>query len=149
MVDDLADQIRTFIGEYPNLGEIRIFGGTCFTLSGNMMVGTTKDGGLLVRVGEDQEAAALALPGATRMNFTGREMKGFIMVAPGELGDDAIKGWIAMASRFSGRCRRKSRQGNELRGCDHICRPGTIHTLSAGTPKVARAIICALRFALV
>ncbi|MBE1203608.1 TfoX/Sxy family protein [Aminobacter carboxidus] len=96
MVDPLADQIRTFIGE------IRMFGGTCFTLNGNMMVGTMKDGGLLVRVGEDQEAAALALPGATRMNFTGREMKGFIMVAPGELGDDAIKGWIAMASRFVG-----------------------------------------------
>lgn len=75
MVDDLADHIRAVIGDDPNVGEIRMFGGTCFTLNSNMMVGTMKDGGLLVRVGEDQEAAALALPGASRMNFTGREMK--------------------------------------------------------------------------
>ncbi|WP_395447206.1 TfoX/Sxy family protein [Aminobacter sp. UC22_36] len=101
-MDDLAEQIRALIGDDPNGGEIRMFGGTCFTLNGNMMVGTMKDGGLLVRVGKDQEAAALALPGATRMNFTGREMKGFIMVAPDELSEDAINGWIAMASRFVG-----------------------------------------------
>lgn len=101
-MDDLAEQIRAFIGDDPNVGEIRMFGGTCFTLNGNMMVGTMKDGSLLVRVGEDQEAAALALPGATRMNFTGREMKGFIMVAPDELSEGAIAGWIAMASRFVG-----------------------------------------------
>lgn len=102
MMDDLAEQIRAFIGDDPNVGEIRMFGGTCFTLNGNMMVGTMKDGGLLARVGEAQEAAALALPGATRMNFTGREMKGFIIVAPEELDEKAIEGWIAMASRFVG-----------------------------------------------
>lgn len=100
MMDDLAEQIRAFIGADPNVMEIRMFGGTCFTLNGNMMVGTLKDGSLLARVGEDQEAAALALPGAKRMDFTGREMKGFIMVAPEELGEKAVEGWVAMASRF-------------------------------------------------
>jgi TfoX/Sxy family transcriptional regulator of competence genes len=148
-VDDLAEQIRAFIGDDPNVVEIRMFGGTCFTLNGNMMVGTMKDGSLLVRVGEDQEAAALALPGATRMNFTGREMKGFIMVAPDELDEEAIEGGSPWHRDLSGRCRRKNPQRNELRCCDHACRPETIHTLSAETSKVARAIICALRFALV
>ncbi|MBA8905903.1 TfoX/Sxy family protein [Aminobacter sp. NyZ550] len=102
MADDLAEQILAFVGDDPNVGEIRMFGGTCFTLNGNMMVGTLKDGALLVRVGEEQEPAALALPGARRMDFTGREMKGFIMVAPDKLDDRAIESWIAMASRFVG-----------------------------------------------
>ena len=102
MADDLAEQIRAFVGDDPNVGEIRMFGGTCFTLNGNMMVGTLKNGALLVRVGETQEPSALAMPGARRMDFTGREMKGFIMVAADELDDRTVESWIAMASRFVG-----------------------------------------------
>lgn len=79
-----------------------MFGGICFTLNGNMMVGTMKDGELLARVGEEQEAEALIRPGARRMNFTGREMKGFIMVAADELDDAALRDWISMASAYVG-----------------------------------------------
>src|SRR5262245_27056832 len=64
--DELADRLRTIIGDDPNVGEIRMFGGICFTLNGNMLVGTMKDGTLLVRVGDDQEATALAQRGASR-----------------------------------------------------------------------------------
>jgi len=102
MADDLAERIRQAIGEDPNVGEIRMFGGTCFTLNGNMMVGTMKDGGLLARVGDAQETEALARPGARRMDFTGREMKGYIMIEAEVLDDAALGGWIAMASRFVG-----------------------------------------------
>ena len=90
------------IGGHPHGGEIRMFGGICFTLNGNMMVGTMKDGELLARVGDEQEAEALASPGARRMNFTGREMKGFIMVAADALDDDALREWISMATAFVG-----------------------------------------------
>jgi TfoX/Sxy family transcriptional regulator of competence genes len=100
MSNDLAERIRQFIGDDPNVGEIRMFGGICFTLNGNMMVGTMKDGRLLARVGSEQEAAALAMPGASRMDFTGREMKGFIIVAPEALDDRTLAKWIAMASAY-------------------------------------------------
>ena len=102
MADDLAERIRELIGGHPHGGEIRMFGGICFTLNGNMMVGTMKDGELLARVGDAQEAEALARPGARRMNFTGREMKGFIMVAADALDDDALREWISMASAYVG-----------------------------------------------
>ena len=36
------------------------------------------------------------------MNFTGREMKGFIMVAADALDDDALREWISMATAFVG-----------------------------------------------
>lgn len=102
MNEELADRIRETIGDDPNVGQIRMFGGICFTLNGNMLVGTMKDGTLLARVGDEQETEALAKPGTSRMNFTGREMKGFIIVAANELGDTALREWIAMASRFVG-----------------------------------------------
>jgi len=100
--DELAERIREMIGGHPHGGEIRMFGGICFTLNGNMMVGTMKGGELLARVGDDQEAEALAKPGARRMNFTGREMKGFIMVAAEALTEEALREWISMASAFVG-----------------------------------------------
>ena len=96
--DELAERIRAVIGDHPHGGEIRMFGGTCFTLNGNMLVGTMKDGTLLARVGENREAEALARPGASRMNFTGREMKGYIIVAEEALDDDSLRGWIALAT---------------------------------------------------
>jgi TfoX/Sxy family transcriptional regulator of competence genes len=103
MADELAERIRELIGDHPHGGEIRMFGGTCFTLNGNMLVGTMKDGELLARVGDAQEAEALQRPGARRMNFTGREMKGFVMVAGDALlGDDALRDWISMATVFVG-----------------------------------------------
>lgn len=100
--DELAERIRAEIGDDPNVGEIRMFGGICFTLNGNMMAGTMKDGTLLVRVGEAREAAALAQPGATPMNFTGRTMKGYIIVAADALDEDALREWLAMASAHVG-----------------------------------------------
>jgi TfoX/Sxy family transcriptional regulator of competence genes len=100
--EELADRIREMIGGHPHGSEIRMFGGICFTLNGNMMVGTMKGGELLARVGDEQEAEALARPGARRMNFTGREMKGFIMVAADALSDEALREWISMASAYIG-----------------------------------------------
>jgi TfoX/Sxy family transcriptional regulator of competence genes len=103
VASDLADRIRESIGDNPGVAEIRMFGGLCFTLNGNMLVGTMKDGSLLARVGEAQEAEALARPGASRMNFTGREMKGFIIVSADALDSGAeLTKWIGMATAFVG-----------------------------------------------
>lgn len=102
MTGPLVDRIRNALAGTPGIAEIKMFGGTCFTLNGNMLVGTMKDGGLLARVGETGEAEALARPGATRMTFTGREMKGFVIVTPDVLDDAALKQWIAMASAYVG-----------------------------------------------
>jgi hypothetical protein len=102
MTSDLADRIRAVIGDHPGIAEIRMFGGLCFTLNGNMLVGTMKGGDLLARVGEAQDAEALELPGARRMNFTGREMKGFILVSPDHLDDKALRNWISMSTAFVG-----------------------------------------------
>lgn len=102
MASELADRIRAELGDDPNCREIRMFGGICFTLNGNMLVGTMKDGTLLARVGKDKEPAALARPGTSRMNFTGREMKGFIIISPDVLDDAGLREWIATATAYVG-----------------------------------------------
>jgi TfoX N-terminal domain len=101
MATQLADRMRLHTKDYANSGEIRMFGGVCFTLSGNMHCGAMRDGNGLFRVGADQEAEALALPGASVMVHGGRTMKGFIIVAADQLGEDqALKDWVALAANF-------------------------------------------------
>jgi TfoX/Sxy family transcriptional regulator of competence genes len=100
MANQIADRIRLLIGNKPNSGEVRMFGGICFTFNGNMHCGTMKDGDVLFRVGPEHEAQALAL-GARGMVHGGRAMKGFIIVSADQLGQDkALKDWIALAADF-------------------------------------------------
>lgn len=99
--DALAARIRAQIGDDPNVTEKRMFGGFAFMLNGNMLVGPLKDGALLVRVGKDAHAGALAQPGASEMKFTGRSMSGFVEVRGKAIETDAgLAEWIARATDF-------------------------------------------------
>jgi len=51
-------------------------------LNGNMAVGLSGGGELMVRVGPDGTDAALARPHTRLFDMTGRPMKGWILVAP-------------------------------------------------------------------
>lgn len=79
--------------------EIKMFGGICFMLNGNMLAGTFR-GGLLARVGGEAQAEALAQPGASLMEMHGRPMDGFVFVTPEVLDRDAVLAWIGRARSF-------------------------------------------------
>lgn len=99
--DELSDRVRAALPGRLHVREQRMFGGRCFMLNGHMLVGPMKDGGLLVRVGKDGHAEALAQPGAEPMTMTGRTMSGFVIVSGEVLEDDAaLEDWIARARRF-------------------------------------------------
>jgi TfoX/Sxy family transcriptional regulator of competence genes len=68
--EDLAERMRAVLGTTGAVREVRMFGGLCFMLNGNMLAGTSKRG-LLVRVGKDQHSDALARPGAKPMEMAG------------------------------------------------------------------------------
>jgi TfoX/Sxy family transcriptional regulator of competence genes len=98
--DALADRLRPLLG--PGLVEKKMFGGIGFMLRGNMAIGTTAKGDLLVRVDPASQAAALQRPGAYRMHMGDRPMTGFIAVdAEGTVGDEALRTWIAYAMTFA------------------------------------------------
>ena len=56
---------------------------------------------LLVRVGRDQYQAALALPHTHQMDFTGRPMRGFVVVAPAGLESDDLDRWVRRGVEFA------------------------------------------------
>ncbi|MGV8833032.1 MAG: TfoX/Sxy family protein [Devosia sp.] len=99
--EELADRVRLQLAMDPNISERRMFGGIAFMSNGNMLVGPMKDGGLLVRCGKQAYAATLELPGAGPMDFTGRTMSGFVLVAGDAIeDDDRLAQWIAIAREF-------------------------------------------------
>ncbi|MIL09182.1 hypothetical protein BZU93_25290 [Salmonella enterica subsp. enterica] len=110
MDKELADRIRREIGDDPNIGELRMFGGLCFMLNGNMLVCTTRDNGLLARIGEAALADAVAQPGVAAMVMGGRTMKDYAHVAADHLGDAALRIWIARATDFVGPMPQKTKK---------------------------------------
>ena len=70
MDEDLAARMRVAVAGAGEVREVKMFGGLCFMLNGNMVAGTTKRG-LLVRVGKGRQVDALTRPGAKRMEMTG------------------------------------------------------------------------------
>ena len=100
--EELADRIRAEIGGLPGVAEIRMMGGLCFLLHGNMVVATMKNGDLLARVGADGHAEALLRPGAGHVQMADRQMKGFVNVDAAVLDEPALKDWISTSLAFVG-----------------------------------------------
>lgn len=90
----LAERIRDLTVEQAGMSERKMFGGLCFLLHGNMCFGIVGSE-LMVRVGVDAYADALARPHAREMDFTGWSMRGFVYVAESGLAEDVDLGaWL-------------------------------------------------------
>jgi TfoX/Sxy family transcriptional regulator of competence genes len=85
--EGLAQLMRDDLAAYP-VTERKMFGGLCFLLNGHMVCGIHR-GGAMFRVGKPNEAAALAVPGAAPMMFTGKPMSGMIDLSDDATADDA------------------------------------------------------------
>jgi TfoX/Sxy family transcriptional regulator of competence genes len=100
--ESLADRVRAALAGTPGLREKRMFGGLCFLVRGNMACGIVRDT-LMVRVGPDGYAAALAEPHAREMDFTGRPLRGMVYVdAAGVRTDADLAAWVGRGTAFAG-----------------------------------------------
>ena len=98
-VDPMVERLRAALGQR-DFTEQKMFGGTCFLINGNMLVGTSKRG-LLVRVGKAAHAEAALRPHARPMEMGGRSMEGYVHVAPeGTATQAELGGWLDLALRF-------------------------------------------------
>jgi TfoX/Sxy family transcriptional regulator of competence genes len=93
--------MRRALGKRSGITEKKMFGGFCWMLHGNMLCGV-EVGRYMFRVGKDLEADALARPGASPMDITGRPMKGFVWVRAERAEGRELKSWIDLASKFVG-----------------------------------------------
>ena len=99
----LAGRIRRILhnGAGAGITERKMFGGLAFMRHGNMCCCLT-DKGLMVRVGTDAYADALAQPHAGLMDLTGRPMRGWVLVAPAGLTTAAdLDAWVSWGAAFA------------------------------------------------
>ncbi len=92
--EDLAERVRAALGPVEGVTEIRMFGGLCYTVGGNMAVGIAKDE-LMVRLSHEEGDEALEEPHVRPMDFTGKPMRGFLFVAPeGIRTEKMLQTWV-------------------------------------------------------
>lgn len=100
--EHLANRVRDVFGVDPAILEKKMFGGIAFMDRGHMCCGILGEE-LMVRVGPDAYADALAAAHARPMDFTGRPMKGMVMVATEGLADAAaLRAWVERGRAFTG-----------------------------------------------
>jgi TfoX/Sxy family transcriptional regulator of competence genes len=96
----LEDRIANALGPFETERK-RMFGGTCFMLNGNMLMGTFR-GGLMARVAKADHDEVLKLPGAKPMVMKDRVMEGFILVDAGNVEEDAdLQRWVDRALAYN------------------------------------------------
>src|SRR5437868_260310 len=100
--ESLAERIRDALARTKGILEKKMFGGICFMLNGNILVGVWKDS-LIARVGQIARDGALLELHVREFDITGKPMKGWIMVDPEGIDDDgSLKSWIRLAIDFVG-----------------------------------------------
>ena len=101
--EGLAERIRGVLRDQQvSFAEIRMFGGLAFMVRGHMTVGILKDD-LMVRIGPESHAQVLTEPNVRVMAFTGRPMKGLVLVsAEGTDREADLERWVERALAFTG-----------------------------------------------
>jgi TfoX/Sxy family transcriptional regulator of competence genes len=93
--EHLANRVRELVAAEKGLTEMRMFGGLAFLIEGNMAVGVSGQGGLMVRVEPGDTEALLARKHARPFEMGGREMKGWLRVdAEGVRTKRQLEPWV-------------------------------------------------------
>jgi TfoX/Sxy family transcriptional regulator of competence genes len=98
----LADRVRQTLAERgAAFAELKMMGGLCFMVDDKMCVGVMADQ-LMARIGPDAYAAALERPGCDEMRFTGRAMRGFVLVGGAGIDTESdLAYWIERCLAFN------------------------------------------------
>src|SRR4051812_33451093 len=78
--EDLANRIRELMADQKGLTEMKMFGGLAFLINGNMSVGVSGQGGLMLRVEPEETDELVAKPHARHFEMRGRAMQGWLRV---------------------------------------------------------------------
>lgn len=98
--EGLAERVRDLIAQLVPFEERKMFGGLAFMVNTHMACGIVKDD-LMVRVGKAGHDAAIAR-GAQEMDFTGRPMRGMVIVPGADLSRDSdLDLWVSRAVEFA------------------------------------------------
>ena len=97
----LAATVRALVSTVPGMVEKKMFGGLGFLLNGNMSVGI-QGAELVVRIAPEATAAALSEPGARVFDFSGRPMKGWLLIGGSTLVQKKVlAAWVGRGIAFA------------------------------------------------
>jgi TfoX/Sxy family transcriptional regulator of competence genes len=100
--EDLADRIRELLGADTDVIEKKMFGGLAFLIRGNMAVAASGQGGALVRVDPARSERIVATTNARPMEMRGREMQGWLRVAPDDLlTKRQLAKWVTLGATYA------------------------------------------------
>lgn len=94
--ETLAARIRERVAGQPGVSEKRMFGGLAFLIDGSLAVAASGQGGLLARVDPGEAVVLNERDGVAPMVMNGRQMRGWLRVAPDVVEDAAVLDeWVA------------------------------------------------------
>lgn len=100
----LIDRLRRILADEPVTREVSMFGGRCVMVAGKILVSAGKDGGMRLRVADEDDDELLRRPGAARAEMgAGRDMgPGWIRVAASAVETDEDLGtWLEPALAYN------------------------------------------------
>lgn len=97
----LAERVRGVLTRERDVTEKKMFGGVGFMIEGNLACGVNGDD-LIVRVGPEAYGDLVLRPHTRPFDFTGRPMKGWLVVEPAGVatGDD-LGYWLSLGTSFA------------------------------------------------
>src|SRR4051794_10308357 len=93
--EELARRIRELLAPEPAVTETTMFGGLAFLVGGNMAVGASGRGGLMVRVNPAETDTLVETTDARPMEMRGRPMQGWLRIGAQHVeADDRLAEWV-------------------------------------------------------
>lgn len=108
--EQLAMRIREQLAELSNVKEKEMMGGLTFMVNDKMCIGIIKDE-MMCRIAPEIQESVLEKVGCRIMDFTGRPMKGYVMVAQtGMNSQKEFEYWINLCLEFNNKAKSSKRK---------------------------------------
>src|SRR5205809_3594211 len=100
--EDLANRIRELMAGQRGVTEMKMFGGLAFLIGGNMAIGASGQGGVLVRVDPDASERLVRTTAARPMEMRGREMAGWLRLDAADVRTKSqLSAWVRRGVAFA------------------------------------------------
>lgn len=113
--EKLSKRIRERLAYLPNIEEKEMMGGLTFMYNGKMCIGVIADE-MMCRIDPDLHETVVENTGCRTMDFTGRPMKGYVMVD--ETGMKTIEEfdyWINLCLGFNSKAKSSKKRKSTIR----------------------------------
>ena len=112
--ENLAERIREALAHLSPIEEKEMMGGLCYMYNDKMCVGIIKND-MMCRIDPEQHDMAVERQGCRIMDFTGRPMKGWIMIdETGMKTKKELDYWIGLALEYNAKAKSNKKKKSDF-----------------------------------